>query len=197
MAVRLCQGEGVTEYFRNLVEEALDRQQVTVDDMTAFYVVRMLSAFARTEAARDDLFWVEAPLAVKLGQALESGGTKQRRLLRQVGDSSLFLSGFFPDCLRRSLVDVDYYASVGGYAYASLSRQEDEVLAPVFAELSKRFLQFVDVLGEVSERSSMSSPNDLLRLYERWLRTGSRRCAQLLAQQGVVPSQASGQRLMQ
>jgi hypothetical protein len=58
----------------------------------------------------------------------------------------------------------------------------------VFAELADNFVRFVDVLSEVSERASLGSNVDLLRLYERWLKTGSRRSGQLLAERGVVPT---------
>jgi len=176
----------VLEYFRELVEEAMDHQHVDADELTAGYVVHMLSAFARIDA-RGDGALTDQPLAVRLGQALETGGSRQRALLRQVGDASLFISGFFPDRLRRSLVDVDYYATLGGYAYGSLGQREDEALAPVFADLAEHFLSFVDVLSEVSERSSLTSSKDVLRLYERWLRTGSKHCGQRLIEQGVVP----------
>jgi hypothetical protein len=187
----LCRGEAVTEYFRDLVEDALDHQGVDVEDLTAYYLVQLLAAFARTDAARGEAVWSEAPLAIRLGRALETGGTQQRMLLRQVGDAALFISGFFPDRLRRSLVDAHYYATLGGYAYGSLSRLGDEALAPVFEELADQFDPLVDVLGEVSEKSACSSPNDLLRLYERWLRTGSSRCGERLIAQGVIPTAAS------
>lgn len=197
MAVALCQGEGVVEYFRELVHEAMDHQRVDAAEVTACYVVQMLSTFARRDVSTGgDGAFSDEPLAFRLGQALESGGTRQRLLLRQIGDASLFMSGFFPDRLKRSLVDVDYYATLGGYAYNSLSHREDEMLAPIFAELAEQFLQFVDVLSEVSERSALTNPKDLLRLYERWLRTGSQRCSQLLMEQGVVPH-PSGTRLVQ
>jgi hypothetical protein len=194
--VSLFRGEAVTEYFRDLVEDALDRQGVDVENLTAYYVVRLLATFSRTDAKEGDGVWSDAPLAIRLGRALETGGARQRILLRQVGDASLFISGFFPDSLRRSLVDVDYYASLGGYAYGSLSRHADEALAPVFADLADHFNPLVDVLCEVSERCALSSSNDLLRLYERWLRTGSARCGQRLVEHGVVPTQAAS-RLVQ
>jgi hypothetical protein len=196
MAVALCKREGVLEYFRGLVEEAMDHQHVDADELTAGYVVHMLSAFARYDA-REDAALSGEPLAMRLSQALDSGGSRQRALLRQVGDASLFISGFFPDRLRRSLVDVDYYATLGGYAYGSLGHREDETLAPVFAELAEQFLTFVDVLSEVSERSALSSSTDVLRLYERWLRTGSRHCGQRLIEQGVVPVANRAHRLVQ
>jgi hypothetical protein len=196
MAVALCKREGVLEYFRGLVEEAMDHQHVDADELTAGYVVHMLSTFARADT-RSDAALSDEPLAMRLGQALETGGSRQRALLRQVGDASLFMSGFFPDRLRRSLVDVDYYATLGGYAYGSLGQRDDETLAPVFAELAEHFLTFVDVLSEVSERSSLSSSRDVLRLYERWLRTGSKHCGQRLIEQGVVPVANQAHRLIQ
>jgi len=58
----------------------------------------------------------------------------------------------------------------------------------IFAELGEKFVGFVDVLTEVSERTSCSSNADLLRLYEKWLKTGSRRSGQLLVERGVVPN---------
>jgi hypothetical protein len=195
MVVALCKREGVLEYFRDLVEAAMDHQHVDADELTAGYVVHMLSTFARVDAGEGALS--DEPLAVRLGQALESGGSRQRALLRQVGDASLFISGFFPDRLRRSLVDVDYYATLGGYAYGSLGQRDDEALAPVFAELAEQFLTFVDVLSEVSERTALTSSTDVLRLYERWLRTGSRHCGQRLIEQGVVPVANRAHRLVQ
>ena len=56
---------------------------------------------------------------------------------------------------------------------------------------------FVDVLGEVSERTSLSSNSDVLRLYERWLRTRSRRSGDLLAARGIVPNASIGSRFIQ
>ena len=193
--MRLCRGEGVTEYLRELVEDAVDRQRLDVDDRTWYYVVQLLATFARTDAPSSESFWCEAPLAARLGEALESGGRRQRVLLRQVGDASLFLTGFFPDRLHRSLVDVDYYMRLGGMAYGSLSQDDEDLLAPVFGELARHFSGFVDVLGAISERHLLTSTTDLLRLYERWLRTGSARYAAHLQRQGVLPTAAASRTL--
>ena len=85
-------------------------------------------------------------------------------------------------------MDVDYYVSIGGCAYNALSRVETDTFSSVFAELGDKFVGFVDVLSEVSERTSCASNADLLRLYEKWLKTGSRRSGQLLVERGVVPN---------
>jgi hypothetical protein len=175
--------ESATEYFKELVEGALTHQGVSAGELTAFYVVQLLAGFLQRPA--DDS---EQPLALRLAEALESGGMQQRASLKQIGDASLFISGFFSDSLNRKLVDVDYYVHIGGVAYNALSRQERDTFAPVFAELADKFVNFVDVLSEVSERSACSSNADMLRLYERWLKSGSHRSGQLLIERGVVPN---------
>ena len=128
---------------------------------------------------------------------MQAGGSEQRDGLRRVGDLSLYISGFFSDSLNRRLVDVDYYIPLGECAYGSLARTGDDTLGDVFDELSEKFTAFVDILGEVSERTAMTSNADLLRLYEKYLRTGSRRSGDLLAARGIVPISSAGSRFIQ
>jgi hypothetical protein len=183
--------ESAVEYFKELVDEALARQRVNAGELTSFYVVHLLASFVRRpESPRAEGRWATdaEPLASRLMQALETGGVRQRTSLREIGDLSLFVSGFFSDSLNRKLVDVDYYVTIGGHAYNALSRQETDQLSPVFAELAEKFVGFVDVLSEVSERTFCASNADVLRLYEKWLKTGSRRSGQLLVEHGVVPN---------
>src|SRR5262245_1683128 len=99
--------ESAVEYFRELVEVALSHQRLNTQELTAYYVVQLLASFLQrplTDESGDD-----TPLAVRLARALESGGSKQRASLREIGDVALFVSGFFADSLNRKLVDVDYY----------------------------------------------------------------------------------------
>jgi len=178
--------ESAMEYFKELVEVALSHQRLNTQELTAYYVVQLLASFMQRPlpGERTD----DTALAVRLAHALDSGGVQQRMTLKEIGDIALFVSGFFSDSLNRKLVDVDYYVSIGGRAYNVLSRVESDTFSPVFAELGEKFAGFVDVLSEVSERTSCASNSDLLRLYEKWLKTGSRRSGQLLVERGVVPN---------
>ena len=185
MSTSVLRQESAVEYFKELVDGALVHQHLEAGELTAYYVVNLLAGFLQRPAEED------APLAFRLAHALDSAGERQRVSLREIGDISLFVSGFFSDSLNRKLVDVDYYVAIGGSAYNVLSRFDSDSLSPVFGELADKFVGFVDVLSEVSERTSCSSNVDLLRLYEKWLKTGSRRSGQLLVERGVVPSVAS------
>jgi hypothetical protein len=194
MAEALVHDETPVEFFRDLVESALHRQHLSAREGTSFYLVNLLAGFVhgdRTAPGDDE------PLGVRFVKALQEAGARQRDELRRVGDRSLFISGFFADSLSRSLVDVDYYIQLGEHAYGSLARQADGTFGDVFDELAGKFPAFVDVLGEVSERTAMASNADLLRLYEKWLRTRSRRSGDLLASRGIVPNASIGSRFVQ
>jgi hypothetical protein len=182
------------EYFKELVEAALARQHVKADDLTEYYLVNLLCQYVRLDCRAGEEHG--EPLAVRLARALQTAGVEQRTRLRRLGDFSLFMSGFFPDSFARRTVDVDYYVAMGEYAYSSLSRAED-AFRDVFAELARKFVGFSDVLADISERTALTSNNDLLRIYEKWLRTGSQRDGQRLIERGIVPNGSVGKRFVQ
>jgi hypothetical protein len=64
-------------------------------------------------------------------------------------------------------------------------------LSGLFSELAEKFTLFADVLTEVSESACLASSKDILRLYERWLRTGSRHAETLLRKAGIEPVEVS------
>lgn len=191
----MLQEQSPAEYFKEQVDAAMARQHVRADDLTAYYLVNLLCQFVRPGglAAEEQA----VPLAVRMARALETGGTEQRQRLRHIGDFSLFVSGYFSDSLQRRAVDVDYYVSMGEYAYGSLSRRDADTLAAVFRQLARKFVGFMDVLADVSERTAVSSSGDVLRLYEKWLRTGSQRTGQQLIDRGIVPNESIGNRFLQ
>ena len=71
------------------------------------------------------------------------------------------------------------------------------LFAEVFGELSRKFVGYMDVLADISERTGHNLQCDLLRLYEKWLRTGSSRDGKKLIDRGIVPNVSIGKRFMQ
>ena len=191
----LLREQAPAEYFKELVDSALIRQHIQAGDLTAYYLVNLLCQFVRPDTRGSDLD--TEPLAIRLTTALQTGGSEQRARLRSLGDFSLFTSGFFSDSLRRRTVDVDYYVSMGEYAYGSLSRRDEDAFAEVFGELARKFVGYMDVLADISERTALTSSADLLRLYEKWLRTGSSRDGRKLIDRGIVPNGTIGKRFIQ
>lgn len=185
----LVRDETPMEFFREQLERAMEHQKVSRSAFTEYYLVNLLSACVHGELPPPEPGYDETPLAVLYIRAVQSSRGERTRLLRIMGDTALFVSGFFADSLSRGLVDLGYYKAMGGHAYARLSR-EDSALglgSTVFSELSGRFCEFADVLAEVSETSQLGTNQSVLRLYERWVQTGSRRAAAMLAERGIAP----------
>ncbi|HMN67554.1 MAG TPA: hypothetical protein PKC28_03350 [Bdellovibrionales bacterium] len=108
-------------------------------------------------------------------------------MLKKLGDSSLYISGFFGDSLARKVVDIDYYVDMGGVAYGTLAHQSsDELQARVFGEFSTHFGAFVDVLTYISQESLIQTNGDLLKLYDRYIATGSKLAEEQLLEKGLL-----------
>jgi len=198
-ATRVVPVANLREFFRDELHGALEKQQVVVEDQTEYYVVNLLTLFSRSEALYENTSAGTRlkPLVVMLTEALEAPSSEDRnRGLQRLGDVSLFVAGFFAQSFARKLIDIDYHIAMGGRAYATLAdtlaRGRGRVLGKVFGELAQKFQPMVDALNEVSETSYTHSDKDILRLYEIWLKTGSRRCFDLLKRLGVDPTNAGG-----
>ncbi len=189
------QGDLVTartplEFFRDQLERAMQHQKVSTSAFTEYYLVNLLAGSLRGERLpRAEPGYDETPLALLYARALAAERGERARLLRSLGDTTLFVAGFFADSLAGRLADFDYYRALGGRAYAHLSREERRGPGgQVFGELAARFTEFADLLAEISESSRLSGSSvSVLQLYERWLQTGSPRAARLLAERGLAP----------
>jgi hypothetical protein len=192
---RVVRVHNLRDYFRESIDATMDKQGVDVDPHAAHYVVNLLTLFARSEDLYEDHgeTYGLKPLALMMADAAEASSATERTFsLQRIGDVALFIAGFFADSLAHKLVDLDYYIYMGGTAYGSLSDEirgtpRGRALCDVYRELARKFQLVVDVLNEVRDGARRSSDIDLLRTYEVWLRTGSRRAASLLKQNGVVP----------
>jgi hypothetical protein len=174
----------------------MQRQGLTAGDCTAHYVVNLLTLFSRSDALYEEVDTGRGlkPLALMLADAVDAPGPSERAYaLQRLGDVSLFIAGFFADGLAHKIVDIDYYIYMGGGAYHSLSRaiqstRRGTAFGPVFDELAYKFKDFVDVLADIRAAAQDTHDQDVLRLYEIWLRTGSRRAERLLRGMGIEPN---------
>jgi hypothetical protein len=187
---KVIRDETPLEFFREQLLKAMEHQKISTSTFTEYYLVKLLAGCVNGDPLpQPDAGYEEMPLALMYVRALQASRHQRARILRMLGDSALFVSGFFADSLGRKLVDVGYYRHMGGNAYARLSQEEPlmEFGSEVFAELSLRFVQFADLLAEVSEATRVTGNQSLLALYERWVHTRSQRAAKLLAERGIVP----------
>lgn len=183
------------EFFKDLVGKALENQKVEADQHVEFYLVNLLSQFMRSDKLFqiDELSGEAKPelLAKNLQDGLLGEGTGHRqKALKRLGDVSLYTAGFFSESLTRKVIDVEYYIDMGKCAYSNLSNIiPDEDFSRLFGELSDRFTKFVDVLSEISEvtNATQKDPQNVLRMYDLWLRTSSEKAERQLKEVGIIP----------
>src|SRR5712692_4360021 len=90
--------ELATEYFHGALKAAIKNQGVAASEPTECYLVGLLAEHLKGPV--DD-----EPLALKLASAVVSSPDERLRHLKDLGDTSLYVSGFFSDSLARKLVD--------------------------------------------------------------------------------------------
>lgn len=132
------------------------------------------------------------PLAMILAEAATAEGEDRVRLFRGLGDEALYTAGFFSDHLEHRGITEDYVVRMGGGAYDTASKlaersPSEAVRTDVYRELGERFVTFAHVLDDVKESTAFRTPQDIVRLYDKWRRTGSPRIAERLSAEGVYP----------
>lgn len=183
-------GESAEEFFHEAVADALSRQRLRVREATERYLVNVLAGFVEAEAlfaaGPGGPLEVE-PLALTLLRALQASRQVRFERLKHLGDTSLFVSGFFGDSLAGRAVDLDYYVAMGEQAYQALAGGGGPAgSGELFGELAARFQRFVDCFAEIAELADLRSNRGLVRLYRRFLMTGSERLAERLRERGVA-----------
>jgi hypothetical protein len=188
----------MTRFFQEVVEEALRARNVEATEAASSYVVGLLCEFAHPSEQTESTF--NQPLTFLLRDALESTGAERFRRLRSLGDGVLYGVGFFGGHIELKGIDRGYVVGVGSTAYhqaAAMLRLNARIgQGPdVLSELAEKFDRFVGVLNDVADGALASGARDersVIRLYERWLKTGSSRLADELGARGLVPTRGTG-----
>ena len=181
----------VRAYFHERLTASLVKHNVSAEDPTRIYLVDMLAGFAGKPAEN----LLSRTLAEQLAEAVEAHGIDRLRKLRDLGNSSLYVAGFFSEHLDARGVSESYVATMGERAFLgclSMVRHTappaEAALAGVYDALGHRFESYVKVLDDVREATALRTPQDIIRLYERWQRTRSPILAERLRAAGVFPA---------
>ena len=182
-----------TGYFHEKVVEAQARQKLKLSENVEFYVVNLLSDFVTYQPPENDN---EGDcLALLLKRALEGSFGERMLIYKRIADTSLYYSGFFQDYFATKCFDIKYYMTMGENAFdqlAQLTRSKaasKSSLSSVYNDMSKNFLQAVDVIMDVSEHTTLGSGNirSTLSVYEAWLSTESSLLEKELLNRGIIP----------
>lgn len=189
---QLVHSGSLREFFRLVVSEVVKRQRVSLEEITEYYVVNLLSEYAKAEK----LFAAEVegkrevePLALLYHRALRQDREERMLTLRRLGDLSLYTAGYFHQSLKDRLVGPAYYVSMGQAAYGVMAEMAGSTaFAVAYFELKEKFLSLVEVLEEIAARGQAASgPKGQVELFERWVESGNPRLASVLLDVGLLP----------
>ena len=163
--------------FAGLVGSALEGIGLCPSPMATAYLIELLDGQVRSPDCTGGRPPARA-LAESLIAARRAEAISRIETLRELGDRALFVAGFFGDSLRRGLMGRSYYGEIGRGAYAALAASlavtpREDSWPQLFEELADCFAEFSEVLAEVGDHACPRKPEDLQRLYARYLETGS------------------------
>ena len=180
------------DFFYDHVKKSIKNQNIEITEISKHYLVHLLADFTLSQKAFNLKKNDGRPLALIYHQAQFETANKKIKLFKELGDFSLFITGFFPDSLNRKVIDVDYYTSLGKGAYENLSATFGKIhnsdFTLLFCELAEKFVSITHIFAEISSESFTKWNDGILRLYERWLKTRSKRDEQLLCKKGIIPN---------
>jgi hypothetical protein len=194
MSIVMTTGD-VDSFFGEAVGSALSSHRVEASAGAKEYLVGVLADFAR---CGDAATMLKRPVALLLNEALSAPPAERFERLKGVGDNSLYVSGFFHEHLSARGVDSVYVARLGSTAYgaaAGMLGGGESQAGDIFQELAAKFGGFARVLREVADAIFAESARDaasLVKVYERWRRTGSERLGRALVAQGMLPVRPAG-----
>lgn len=182
------------DFFKDAVRDAFSKRRIEAFPMAEDYLVNVLEHYVIAahlhESEEIDELGHKKPstLAETLLIAAQSEHSTKVDMLKKLGDRTLYVCGFFSDSFERKVIDVDYCAEMGGTAYRILAQStREDTLSKVYTLYSQKFLAFVDALNYISEKSQLQSSNNVLRIYDRYLKTGSELAREKLTTLGIVP----------
>lgn len=144
------------------------------------YIADVLTEFARTErlypfrGKEGEKLETVAELLLEANLVNLTGGSlqREREIRKHIGDYALFMTGIFPEHVRRRSL-FSYYLTEGAKAYWSVSELDRALLRPgaaLFEELALRFELYVGALNYMRKRffrDSLGDPSDFSRLLKR------------------------------
>lgn len=190
-----------TQFFKEAVRDALATRRIQTPAPAEDYLVSLLEHYVVADRLFDAEIVDESgqrrpqTLAEMLLTAVQSERSTKVELLKRLADRTLYTCGFFGDSFQRKIIDVDYCVDMAGTAYGLLAEStRDESVAEIYTIYSRRFVEFVDALNYISEKSQLQSTSNVLRIYDRFLKTGSDLAREKLSDLGIVPISKSDQK---
>ncbi len=171
------------DFFKVLVLEGLNQSGVQVSASVKDYLTKLLQFYIFSDHLFSEISSsgkkrTKTMAEMYLNSCAPTGNMKSS--LKELGDTSLYISGFFRESLKRKLISVNYYIEMGQQAYETLADLHSQEL---FKEMSARFKDLTFVLFYIQKHQSYEPY--VMSLLDRYLDTGCYKSAEALNKEGI------------
>lgn len=153
--------QNMQAYFREALVSAMRQSQLSFTDAAQVYVVLLLNEFSRAEKVyTGHLASDHLTMAHMFERAFLADDHEALQIFRHLGDSSLYLLGFFRASQEGGLVSVSHYMDMGAASYAHASDRARAYAfssAALFQELSHRFADLVTVVDLIERYGNIQN----------------------------------------
>jgi len=144
---KLIVHSSVTSAWHSLVTQVCQVRSITLSEDIESYLVYLLIRFSKSP----DL--LKKIIALEFLSTHSLHGAARSQQLRDIGDSCLLYSGFFPGMARKRCVTIGYYVNLGRSAYSSIYEQQvaTSKSAELYRQLGQEFVALMDLLLYIRE----------------------------------------------
>lgn len=179
------------DFFADAVSDALKSRKISATPLVNEYLVKLLTHYMFADNLFDETSEngkkTRSTLAELYLKAMNSEPSLRCDLLKKLGDTSLYITGFFSESLNRKIVDISYYINMGESAFHSLaSSVHEETYSKLYKDFSTQFVRYMEALNYISKQSNLQKDSNLLKLYENYQKTGSELIRETLVDSGFV-----------
>lgn len=180
------------DYFAELLAQAQKGLGFNIQPQVQSYLINLLEFHSLTsnlypQEHKENGQKNPTTLAEMWLTAHQSEQQQRFELIKQVGDRALYIGGYFTESLNRKAIDIEYYSQMGQSAFSFLaSHSADQFQSRTFNYLAVDFNRWLDILSFIANQQSGTPNASLLKIYERYLKTGSDYAYHQLVEHGVV-----------
>lgn len=179
------------EYFNELLEDVLKvNEGFELHPFSKLYLSELLTNFVHVDSLfekTEDGKVVSKMLSEQFFESQNLDTATKIQKLKKLAETTLYVSGFFAASLNKKLINQSYYIQVGAMVYANLSNVvEPKPKSNLYSHVANHFLNYADLLTEVSQKANIQKSNDVLEMFGRYMDSGSAWAEKLLIQNGIA-----------
>ncbi|MFK7822573.1 MAG: hypothetical protein AB8G05_00325 [Oligoflexales bacterium] len=185
------------EFFRSELRKSLKQTRTQLDPESETYLVNFLANKAyphkHDSGTSHVLEVLEKPLALIFKKANEAQGSQKISLMQAVGDTSLFISGFFTEFFNQKSFSRSYYMDLGSSSYNIAANQiaghhpNYYLLMGIFSFLSNHFYRVAEIISDLADRLRTKDYEDIYAVHKLWETKQSEQLLKALKKEGIIP----------